>query len=251
MKRIVLAVFLVALIATSSFSVALAKPAVPPPKDIEKAVFIHYKAPAKPDWAGPKKPKQEDEGYKLFRGGVKWADEALPVSYLINKNSVPTGINLNPDAAVAEIKAAFEAWDAETSKELYNNTVGTTDEVGASLDGNNIITWVDLGSSNTIAVTTFWYYRSTKELVEFDMEFNTRFAWGIDPDGEGTEYVLIDAMDIRNIATHEAGHTLVLDDLYQDQYAQMTMYGYSDYGEVKKISLEQGDIDGLHKLYGD
>jgi len=30
----------------------------------------------------------------------------------------------------------------------------------------------------------------------------------------------------------------------------MAMYGYSEYGEVKKISLEQGDIDGLHKLYG-
>ncbi len=57
-------------------------------------------------------------------------------------------------------------------------------------------------------------------------------------------------MDIRNIATHEAGHTLVLSDLYQGRYAGMTMYGYSEYGEVKKISLESGDIAGLHKLYG-
>lgn len=57
-------------------------------------------------------------------------------------------------------------------------------------------------------------------------------------------------MDVRNIATHEVGHTLVLEDLYQDRYVQMTMYGYSTEGEVKKISLEAGDIAGVQALYG-
>jgi hypothetical protein len=249
MKRLALIVVLAALIAASSFSVALAKPAVPPPKDIEKAVFIHYKTPAKPDWAGPKEPKKEDEGYKLFRGGVKWSDKDLPVSYVINQASVPEGID--PIAAFNKIVAAFEEWDANTSKELYNDTVGTTGTAGAIKDGDNTIAWVFIDNSNIIARTTFWYYVNTKELIEFDIEFNTQFAWGIDPDGEDANYVLTEAMDIRNIATHESGHTLVLDDLYQDQYAQMTMYGYSDYGEVKKISLEPGDIAGLHKLYGE
>jgi hypothetical protein len=28
------------------------------------------------------------------------------------------------------------------------------------------------------------------------------------------------------------------------------MYGYSDYGEVKKRTLEQPDITGLQTLYG-
>jgi len=243
MKKLVLAVILAALLVTSGFSVALAKPAVvPPPKDLEKVVFIHYKAPAKPSWAGPKKPK-EDEGYKLFRGGVKWSDEDLPVSYAINENV--------DASARAEIIAAFEEWDANTSKELYNDTVGTTDVAGASQDWENTIAWVFIDNPNIIAICTFWYYVNTKELIEFDIEFNTQFAWGIDLDGEGTGYTLVGAMDIRNIATHESGHTLVLDDLYQDQYAKMTMYGYSDYGEVKKISLEPGDIAGLQKLYGE
>jgi len=108
-----------------------------------------------------------------------------------------------------------------------------------------------IANSNIIAITTFWFYVNTKELFEFDIEFNSQFTWGIDTDGEDTEYELTNAMDIRNIATHEAGHTLVLSDLYQGQYAGMTMYGYSEYGEVKKISLESGDIAGLHKLYGE
>jgi hypothetical protein len=57
-------------------------------------------------------------------------------------------------------------------------------------------------------------------------------------------------MDIRNIATHEVGHTLVLEDPYQNQFAQTTMYGYSTEVEVKKISLEAGDIAGVKALYG-
>jgi len=242
MKRFVLAVALAALVAASGFSVALAKPAAPPPKDIEKAVFIHYRAPGKPPWAGPKEPKEpkEAEGYKLFRGGVKWAE--LPVSYAINENV--------DESARVEIIAAFEEWDANTSEELYIDEVGTTGIAGAIRDDTNTIAWVDMDSSTIIAMCTFWYYVNTKELIEFDIEFNTQFVWGIDPDGEGEEYALTDAMDIRDIATHEAGHALVLDDLYQNQYAEMTMYGYSEYGEVKKISLEPGDIAGLQKLYG-
>jgi len=243
MKRLVLALFLVALVATSGFSIALAKPAAPPPKDIEKAVFIHYKAPGKPWWAGPKEPKEpkEDEGYKLFRGGVKWAEEDLPVSYAINENV--------DKRARREIIAAFEEWDANTGKELYDGEVGTNGIAGAIRDDTNTIAWVNtITNSNIIAITTFWYYVNTKELIEFDIEFNSNLPWGIDPNPE--DQVFIEAYDIRNIATHEAGHTLVLDDLYQNQYAQMTMYGYSALGEVKKISLELGDIAGLQKLYG-
>ena len=248
MKRLLLVAILAALVAVSSFGTVLARPQVPPPTDIAKAVFIHYKAPAKPVWAGPKK-SSEDEGYKLFRGGVKWADTALPVSYSINTASVPWGID--PSAAASEIIASFEKWDDNTSKELFNNTVGTTAIAVASLDSTNAIAWAALADLNTIAVTTFWYYRSTKELVEFDILFNTQFTWGIDLDGEDTAYSLVGAMDIRNIATHESGHALVLEDLYQDKYTGMTMYGYSAYDEVEKISLELGDIAGLHKLYGE
>ena len=57
-------------------------------------------------------------------------------------------------------------------------------------------------------------------------------------------------MDVQDIATHEIGHTLVLNDLYQSQNYYQTMYGYSDYGETYKRTLESGDIAGLQVLYG-
>lgn len=251
MKR-VLIVFLVAvfLLSTTGVAVGAAPPADNPgkgPSELSKVVFIHYEAPGKPPWAGgPKEPK-EAEGYKLFRGGIKWSDAALGtdgVSYVINEDA--------PAVAFDAVVAAFEEWDAATSKELFNYD-GTTTASGASLDGENVISWTDLGNTGIIAVTTFWWYTGTKELAAFDMEFNTYYDWGINgvtPADANTASGNTSFMDIRNIATHEAGHTLVLDDLYQSQYSEMTMYGYSTEGEVKAISLEPGDIAGAQALYG-
>lgn len=240
-------------------AVAAAPPADNLGKGIEKTVIIHYEAPGKPPGTpgngpggggGDDKGPKEEQGYKLFRGGIKWADGGIPVSYLINIKSIPALINPDGISPVDEIIAAFEAWDAATSKELFDDTPGTTTLSGTDPWDGNIISWTDLGDTGIIAITTFWWWTGTKELVAFDMEFNTQFNWGIDPDGEGIGYVLSGAMDIRNIATHEAGHTMVLEDLYQSQFSEMTMYGYSTEGEVKAISLEPGDIAGVQALYG-
>ena len=56
-------------------------------------------------------------------------------------------------------------------------------------------------------------------------------------------------MDFANIATHELGHSVGLDDLYDDKCREQTMHGYADYGETKKRTLEAGDIAGISKLY--
>ena len=57
------------------------------------------------------------------------------------------------------------------------------------------------------------------------------------------------AFDIQNIATHEFGHPVGLDDLYDEIYSELTMYGYSSKGETKKCSLEEGDVLGAQSLY--
>lgn len=261
MKRPVIAL-LVAMFLISSSAVAVSAKTDRSPtlqsRGIEKTVFIHYAAPGKPPGTpgngpggggGGGEPKEE-QGYKLFRGDIKWADGDTPISYLINIDSIPALINPDGINPVDEIIAAFEAWDDATSQELFSDTPGTTTAFGANPYDGNVISWTNLGNTGIIAVTTFWWWTGTKELAAFDMEFNTQFNWGIDPDGEAAGYVLSGAMDIRNIATHEAGHTMVLEDLYKSQFSEMTMFGYSTEGEVKAISLEPGDIAGVQALYG-
>jgi hypothetical protein len=62
-------------------------------------------------------------------------------------------------------------------------------------------------------------------------------------DGPGYE------VDIQNIMTHEAGHWLQLNDLYDEVAAEQTMFGYAEDGELKKRSLESGDIAGVRYIY--
>jgi hypothetical protein len=227
------------------------------PPDIQRKVFIHY---AKPDNPGKGKPSNgEDNGfYKLISGGIKW--KQFPVSLEVNLEgsgleSIDQNENLIPDA-IEIIGLAAEEWDdgaysgwGGVSPNLFDNTIRTTmkgyeDLAWSSdkLDGANTLIWGNYPTEGVIAVTILWYNVKTKEIIEFDIVFDTDFLWSLS--GEDGK------MDLQNIATHELGHGVGLDDLHQDKAYQETMYGYSDYGEIIKRDLYIGDIKGITKLYG-
>lgn len=239
MKRGLVAICIViALILGLSSAVSAAespkKPITPP--QLKEITFIHYARLGK-----PQPPPVDNTAYKLL--GV-----FLPgtVTYYVNPSRAPVG-------ALAEIESAFETWDAVTGMELFNSTLQTTVS-GFSYDGQNTISWVGIVPTSIIAMTGIWYWddgdpNTLDAIVEFDIVFNALLKWGIDPDDEGP-LRLKSAYDVQNIATHEAGHVVGLADLYEDQYRELTMYGYGSKGETIKISLEQGDIAGTQYLYG-
>ena len=95
-----------------------------------------------------------------------------------------------------------------------------------------------------------WYKSATGEIVDADIVLNSYYKWDIGAeDGEYPDLKEEKKFDIRNIVTHEAGHWTGLDDLYDDTYWAMTMYGYTTYGEEIKRSLEPGDIAGAQEVY--
>lgn len=200
--------------------------------DLERVDFIHY---ARPEKAA--KPPAADTCYKLL--GVKWT--SLPASYAINPNNL---YGLSEEFVTGSISTAAETWDAATSKEILSNIYSLNYNAQYGIrDFQNAIVFGEYPDSNAIAVTSIWYSRRTKQIVEFDMIFNTKFAWG---DSTTTPNV----MDLQNIATHEFGHAVGLDDLYTTSCSAVTMYGYSSYGDMEKRTLEQPDITGLQKMYG-
>ncbi|HLN46560.1 MAG TPA: hypothetical protein VK209_12715 [Candidatus Sulfotelmatobacter sp.] len=172
---------------------------------------------------------------------IHWPSGTANIAYSVNLKGAPTG-------AITEISEAFETWDAQIGDKLFKDTVGTTSRAGNKFDSYNVVSWARLGRG-IIAQTTVWYNRNTKEIVEFGMVFSTAYKWGVDTDGEDTTYTLTNAFDVRNIATHEAGHTLMLDDLYMTDASKLTMYGYGDFGETYAISLGAGDITGIKAIY--
>jgi len=200
--------------------------------ELEKIVFIHYAKPTKPP-----KPPNGDVCYKLL--GVKW--KSLPVNYVIN----PTNSDgLTEDFVTSAISTSAETWDDAISNELFKDTytISYTAQYGV-LDSNNTIVFGDYSDVNVIAVTTIWYTRKGRQIVEFDILFDTDFTWG---DATGNP----DVMDLQNIATHELGHGVGLGDIYTSSCSEVTMYGYSTEGETEKRTLEQPDILGLQKMYG-
>jgi hypothetical protein len=103
-------------------------------------------------------------------------------------------------------------------------------------------------SSGTIAQTTTWYNSKTNEIVEVGIIFNSMYKWGIDTNPSDSNK--INAFDVQNIATHEAGHTLMLKDLYDSATSQLTMYGYGSLGETYARTLGAGDLYGVRLIYG-
>ena len=200
--------------------------------DLVRVDFIHY---AKPPTAGggPK----TNTCYKLM--GVKW--KTTPVNYIINPGNPQ---NLSQEFTTSAISTSAETWDASTASELFNNayTIDYAAQYGIQ-NYENAIAFGDYPDNNVIAVTSVWYTRIGKRIVEFDMLFNTRFNWG-DAAVDATK------MDLQNIATHELGHSVGLSDIYSTSCTPVTMYGYSGYGEIQKRTLEQPDITGLQSMYG-
>jgi hypothetical protein len=199
--------------------------------DIERVDFIHYAKPTGPTKPAPKTPTC----YELM--GIKWKN--LPVSYTINTTN---NKGLSTEQVKSILSTSAETWDSNTTKELFSsNTTG--DVTFGTLDSKNAIVFGPYPEPNVIAVTSVWYLRRTKEIVEFDMLFNDKWVWG-----DAT--VNPSLMDLQNIATHEFGHAVGLADLYTDSCTFVTMYGYSKEGDVEKRTLEQPDITGLRAIYG-
>jgi len=245
MKRVLVALLVIVLLVSSSAVAVSAKPDKPGrPEKLDQVIFVHPVAPDKPGKPdNPGKPPKEEEPkdntyYELWGGYL-----AETASYYIN----PDVSLVTAGDPIAAVNDAVEAWDAETAAELFNYA-DTTIKNWYAEDGENTVSWVKFVPPRYIAFVVIWYDSETMIIWEFDIVFNTFKEWGIDPDGEGP--IVIDAFDIQNIATHEFGHPAGLDDLYDEIYSELTMYGYSKQGETKKCSLEIGDETGAQVLYG-
>ena len=190
----------------------------------------YYARPPGTPGGGSKTPT----GYKLT--GYKWL--TLPLTIRVNPGGLDETFILN-----AIIDSA-EAWDIPANAELVDTyQVSTFTLDGATEDQVNDIVFGPIQNSNIIAQCTYWYYRTTRELVDFEIVFNTYYDWGNAAENP-------ELMDVQNIATHEIGHGFGLADLYKDEFSEETMYGYGNIGETKKRTLDLGDIAGIQKLYG-
>jgi hypothetical protein len=254
MKRnLLVSLILLAAMLFSSVPVFAAAPSGNTEKGpVDRLVFVHYpkKFAAKPPANSVKLTGVLCPDFKY--AGIHWAQSG--VTYSID----PTGSGVASASTVTAVQNSMATWNNAASGLTFT-------QVEPSSTLNNI-SWGSVSYTNAIAVTYISYLRSTKEITEVDTVMNNALPWSYYAFGpvalsgpavpDANRYAdpapIPDnnRYDIQNIMTHEAGHWILLNDLYNTRDSLLTMYGYGDTGEICKDTLGYGDELGIETVYG-
>ncbi|MFH1503165.1 MAG: matrixin family metalloprotease [Candidatus Diapherotrites archaeon] len=197
------------------------------------------------DCGGGEDPTEPDTSscYGFLSKGAKWKSVE---NYIVNTNNED---GLSEGFITGNLADSIVKWETAANYDILGTGSSTNETLVADFyttDNKNEVYFDDLGASDTIAFTVVWGIfggrPSNRELVEWDMVFNDNFIWG-----DAT--INSSVMDFENIATHELGHAVGMDDLYNSACSDQTMYGYSWNGDISKRDLASGDIAGIRALY--
>lgn len=173
--------------------------------------------------------------------GRSWNAEDMPVQWRFRRGSTPPENSIyNTQRALRD---AHGIWP--TSKSRCSDTdridfayefAGLTGKT-VKYDQVNIVEFGPLGSG-ALAINYTWF--SGTRILETDLRLNrTDYNW-TNREG-GKKYQVV------NVAAHELGHQVGLDDL-SDPHGGLTMFGRITRGEMKKTTLGSGDIRGASRL---
>lgn len=230
-----LTLFIVVGLLLLSVSTVAASPPAKPAPEIERGVFVHYQGNMA-YWYPPNAPEPTDECTRYKYTHIRWADPE--VTYSVDVTNAPLS-DTDKLEAVNAIKAAFGAWETEPATVWGITDMGIDFVFDAG--SANTVSWGDTSDYPGAIAVTFYSYWPWGELIEVDTVMNSALDWST-TGGSGK-------FDVQNIVTHEVGHWLILDDLYNWKTQKLTMYGYSDFGETDKQSLGYGDALGIDRIY--
>jgi len=161
--------------------------------------------------------------------GAKWGTTSA--SYKIG-TSIPADWASSIDSAAATWGSAGAAFKLVNDSTVVNE-----------LSYKDLVAAYGSSYANTFAVTTTWTSGSTGRITKATIEIGNKWPWST----TGAANIA----DVQNILTHEFGHWMRLLDIYSPTTcSEVTMWGSAGYGETKKRTLEQADIDGFISLYG-
>lgn len=162
------------------------------------------------------------QAYKY--AGVRWSGTYPSVPVTIDYSTIPY-------AWSTAFGHAMGAWNNANSKARFNVQSG----------GSRTVSLKFAWFASWLAQTRFAY--SGGYLTDADIVFNNRWSW--DVNGAANKY------DAWSVMTHELGHWLVLNDLYNASDYSKTMYGVmAQTGLTYQRTLDQDDINGIRAIYG-
>lgn len=165
-------------------------------------------------------------------------------TYHLNPSSVPSSVGGTNLPTITS--NSFNAWSSATSSKVNFTRGANTIMNRQSYDGRNIVAFNRI-SGTALGITYVRYYTSNGLVVDVDTIMNKKYPWSWSNSSMCADPASYDA---QNILTHEIGHWMGLDDMYDEaNYKYASMYGYGSKGEVLKNTLTEGDIDGVNAIY--
>lgn len=172
--------------------------------------------------------------------GKAWRADDLPIEFAYNRRTTPR--YMSPWLATRSLREAHQAWGGTNTKcgekdtiEFSFNYVGVT-SVHPGYDRVNV---TDFGKMGKVLALSYVWFRD-RRIIEVDLRLNKNYMWtnrsGVDK-----------RFHVKNVAVHEIGHHLGLDDLYEP-HGSLTMFGRIGKGEMRKITLGRGDVKGAEIL---
>ncbi len=123
----------------------------------------------------------------------------------------------------------------------YAYNQGVSSSILDSYDNINTVIPCYLPSNDTTLMTTY-NRRNNNYTVEVDITINKTQPWSNSSSSNN--------FNVQNAMTHEMGHAIGLADKYESFATEWTMYGSCAYGETKKNSPHEYDIQAMKRLYG-
>lgn len=174
--------------------------------------------------------------------GPRWYAGDLPVQWRFRRGSVPDG--LGRFRSQYSLQRGHQVWSraqtvckaADDVSMQFSFTGETRKKAG--YDGVNVVDFGPLGAG-ALAMNYAWFQGG--HILEVDLRLNRDdYRWTNRPGGKSR-------YQVANVAAHEIGHQLGLDDL-TDPHGALTMFGRMGKGEMSNTTLGRGDLRGAAAL---
>lgn len=169
-------------------------------------------------------------------------------------SNFPVRFNIDPDGTsdctgeFDAVRAAFNTWENDifSGIDFTDNGTGINYSVNDFLgqnpphwEGMEVATW--LTTADDFVAACFINNNTNTHINETDIVLQDRLTWCI-----GAQAGMF---DVQSVATHEIGHMVGLQDLYDGTNSAQTMYHSGSRNDISLRSLEWGDENGAHYVY--